>query len=579
MKKKFILIFNIIFCVFLLLACNNEVAPSEIALLFTNDVHCGFDVSDESFGISALAGLKEETINEYGKENVTLIDAGDFIQGQAIGTISNGKYPVEIQKHLRYDIGTLGNHEFDYGMESLIGENGLITSSTMEYVACNFIDTRTSKTVVKPYVIKKYGDLQIAYVGIVTPETYTSSTPSFFQDENGNWIYEFCGGNNGEKLYSTVQNNVDQAIKDGADYVVAIAHLGIEEEASPYRSTDVIKNTIGIDVVIDGHSHSIINNQKVLNKEGDEVSLTSTGTGLINVGKLVIETNETVSKKDDTITIDLVSGSDKEEYLEYESAKEAALFLEEIQSEFESTLNEVVARSEVELSLYNENGTRIIRNSEAALGDLCADAYRSISGADVALVNGGGIRAGINKGDITFNDIINIHPYGNYLCVVEVTGAELLDILEFSYRAVMTEVESLADDNGYYSVGESGGFQQVSGIRFTIDPSVASSVVVDENGMFVSVNGERRVKDVQILINGEFVDIDLNKTYTLASHNYMIKSGGDGFGMLQDNNLLLNEVMIDNQVLITYIQNVLGGNITADYVASLGGRINILGRE
>lgn len=225
-------------------------------------------------------------------------------------------------------------------------------------------------------------------------------------------------------------------------------------------------------------------------------------------------------------------------------------------------LGEVVAKSAVDLTINDPVATddsgkaiRIIRNAETNLGDLCADAYRDQSGADVAFVNGGGIRVSIAAGDITLNDILKVHPFGNAMCVVEATGQQILDALEWGARN---------------TPGENGGFLQVSGLTYEIHTYIESSCTADENGLFTGVAGEYRVKNVQI--GGE--DLDLTKTYTLASHNYMLKNGGDGFTMFQGNTLLQDEVKLDNQVLIDYITGTLNGVVGEAYAEPYGeGRI------
>ena len=225
-------------------------------------------------------------------------------------------------------------------------------------------------------------------------------------------------------------------------------------------------------------------------------------------------------------------------------------------------LNEVVAKSDVELTIndpeaVDENGQpiRIIRNAETNLGDLCADAYRDQGEADVAFVNGGGIRVSIPAGDITLGDILQVHPFGNALCVVEATGQQILDALEWGARNVP---------------GENGGFLQVSGLTYEIHTYIESSCTADENGLFTGVDGEYRVKNVKVA--GE--DLDLTKTYTVASHNYMLKDGGDGFTMFQGCNLLQDEIKLDNQVLIDYITGTLEGVVGEQYAEPYGeGRI------
>ena len=180
------------------------------------------------------------------------------------------------------------------------------------------------------------------------------------------------------------------------------------------------------------------------------------------------------------------------------------------------------------------------------------------------------IRADLDIGDITYGDIIAVHPYGNTLCVAEATGQEILDALEMASRSVTAEIS-----DGENAVGENGGFLQVSGLKYTIDTTVVSTVEVDEAGMFVSCGESRRVKDVQVLQeDGGYAPIDPVKTYTLASHNYLLKQGGDGINMFMDNTLTINEGMLDYQVLITYITDHLGGTVSSDY-AQPQGRITV----
>ncbi len=325
--------------------------------------------------------------------------------------------------------------------------------------------------------------MDVAYVGIATPESFSKSTPAYFQDGQGNYLYRFCQGGKGQELYDAVQESVDEALAEGAEYVVAVGHLGNTGITPEWSSKAVIANTSGIDVFISG-----------------------------------------------------------------------------INAEFEQTLQEVVATSPVDLTTLDpDTGQRAVRRAETNLGDLCADAYRAVGESDVAFVNGGGIRADIAAGEITYEDIINVHPFGNELCVAEVSGRELLDALEMG-----------ASD---YPL-ENGGFLHVSGMTYAIDASVPSSVVTNEEGEFVAVTGEYRVKNVTI--GGE--PLDTEKTYTLASHNFMLKSGGDGYAMFRDNKIVRDSVMLDNAALIQYIPGELGGVVSDAYADPRGqGRITVLG--
>ena len=528
-----------------LAGCSAE-EQQDIVILYTNDVHCAVDADIGYAGLDAYRKWME-TKTSY----VTLVDCGDALQGDTLGTVSQGEYLVDIMNEVGYDFAVLGNHEFDYGMEQL---SALLEKSEAQYLGCNIRYTGQGSSAVsalKLYEMVSYGETEVAFVGVSTPESIVKSTPAYFMDESGEFVYDFYGGS-GEELYAQVQNTVDECREKGADYVIVLAHLGDDETSAPFRSTDLIAGTTGIDAVLDGHSHSVIPCDVVENQEGDKVLLSSTGTGLSNIGQLVITV-------DGNLTAGLIG-----DFPDRDTATDA--FVKDIQSRYEEELNRVVAHTDVTLTTVSEAGIRLIRSRETNLGDFCADAYRVISGADIAFVNGGGIRADMEAGDITYGDIIAVHPYGNTLCVVEATGQEILDALEMASRSVMAEVS-----DGENAVGENGAFLQVSGLRYTIDTAVASTVAVVETGMFVSCGKNRRVKDVQVLqADGSYAPLDPAKTYTLASHNYLLKQGGDGLNMFMDNTLTMNESMLDYQVLMTYLADHLGGTVGSDYARPQG---------
>lgn len=520
----------------------NAAASNGVVILYTNDVHCAIDTNIGYAGVAAY----EKAYEDAGYD-VLLVDCGDAVQGAAVGTLSTGEYIVDIMNEVGYDVATIGNHEFDYGMDRF---NELVEMAEYPYVSANFTDLE-GNTILSPYAVLEAGGYSIAFVGASTPETFSKSTPTYFQDEEGNFIYSFCGGNDGADLYAAVQAAVDDARAEGADYVVVLSHLGTEASSVPFTSTDLIANTSGIDVVLDGHSHSVWEMEIEQNKDGEDVVMSSTGTQLTALGSLMIDAEGNLATQLHTETIF--------------QDDETAAFIDEIEAQYADTLATVVATSDVDLTIYDPTETdadgnpiRLIRSQETNLGDLCADAYRAISGADIAFVNGGGIRDSIPAGDITYEQIIAVHPFGNALCVVEATGQEILDALEMSVRHVPDET---------------GGFLQVSGLTFEVNMGVESSVVVDDADMFVEVAGDRRVQNV--LVGGE--PIDPEATYTLASHNYMLKSGGDGYTMFADNVLLQDEVMLDNQVLINYITESLGGVVGEEYSDPYGqGRITFV---
>ena len=536
--------------IFLFISLNKNTtisAPEKIIILHTNDVHCQIDQKKNKNGIvtnigySGVLAYKKEMENLHGINNVTLVDAGDAIQGGPIGTLSKGEYIVDIMNYVGYDIACPGNHEFDYGMENFLKLS--TETSKANYICCNFRDLE-GNPILSPYTLIKYGDLTIAYLGINTPESFTKSSPIYFQDENGNYIYDFAQGEKGQTLYKTVQKYVDEAIKEGANYVVAIGHLGDEGASEYWSSKSLIKNTYGIDIFIDGHSHEVYS-EILKNKKGKNVLLAQTGTKLQNLGKITINT------KNKKITSEFISN--------YKAQDEDAVnYIEGIKNKFSDVLQEVIAKSSVTLTTLDPTThKRAIRNSETNLGDFCADAYRAMVGADIAFANGGGIRADIEEGDITYEEIINVHPFGNEICMIETTGQDILDALEVGACE--------------YPV-ENGGFLQVSGLSYTIDPSIPSSVVFNERGQFVKVDGKYRVTEV--MVGNE--PLVLNKTYTLASHNYMIKNGGDGYTMFMDDKIIKDSVVIDNGALINYITENLNGVISDEYKNPKGsGRIII----
>ena len=240
--------------------------------------------------------------------------------------------------------------------------------------------------------------------------------------------------------------------------------------------------------------------------------------------------------------------------------------IESMKEKFDAELTKNIAVSDVELTTLSDSGMRLIRSRETNLGDFCADAYRSVSGADIALVNGGGIRADISAGDITYGDILNVHPYGNSLCVAKATGQEILDALEMASRFCRTDL-----GDGENAVGENGGFLQVSGLKYSIDTSVESTVETDEQGNFLSCGAKRRVKDVMVLEeDGSYTELVPDKVYTVASHNYLIKEGGDGLNMFMDNELTIDEGMIDHEILITYLTDGLNGTVGDEYALPQG---------
>ena len=524
-----------------------------LVILYTSDVHCGIE---QGWGYAGLYAVKEY----YAADNyVMLVDDGDAIQGEPIGTMTKGEGIIDIMNAVGYDLAVPGNHEFDYGMDTFLA---LAEKADFQYLSCNF--NKEGELVFAPYAIKEFDGVTFAFIGVTTPMTLRSSTPRYFMDENGNFIYGFMQDETGEQVYAAVQKAVDDARAEGAKYVIVMAHMGNEAECSPWMYSDVIANTTGIDVWLDGHSHDF--DQVVMqDKDGKDVVRSACGTKLGSIGVLTFGAEGFVSAGlmswDQPIAAPALLG--------LQNAGADAVKAET--AELDEVLQTVVAKTAVDLYINDptevtEEGKpiRIIRRAETNLGDLCADAYLDQSGeADIAFVNGGGIRVQLNAGDLTLNNILTVHPFGNSLTVIEVTGQQVLDALEWS-------VHSLP--------GEFGGFDQVAGLTFEYDATIESPVIEDDSKMFAGVDDtkERRVRNV--LVGGE--PLDPEKTYKLASHDYQLLNNGDGYTMFAGAKVLQESVKLDNQVLIDYITETLGGVVGEGYDNPYGqGRIISVGQE
>lgn len=537
MKKRIV---SIVMCIFLLLSVLSATAvfaegtEDTVTILFENDVHCAVD------GYSKLKAYKEELLktNTY----VGVVSSGDYVQGSSLGAISQGEYMVEAMNLVGYDAMALGNHEFDFKLTRL---TELYAEMNTKPVCANFRSVAENKTFFEPYTMVSYGDIDVAYIGVTTPETLNSSAPSQFKDENGNYTYTFSSDN----LYSTVQEYIDDAKEKGADYIIGLTHLGTENVYEQWSAQTLVKNTRGFDVLLDGHSHSVVEGMNVTDKSGEEVLIASTGTKFQYIGKLTIDNG---NFETELIPVSEITATDAE----------VDAYIQKINEEYAELAKRKIGVSEVLLRDYDDEGNRLIRNTQTNLGDFCADAFRVVMDADVGLMNGGGIRDSIKPGDVTFNDLISVYPWNNLVCVSEVTGQQLADLLEHCMR--------------FYPV-EAGVYQQVSGLTFTLKAYIPTSVVVDNENNFIKVEGERRVSDLKVLNKetGEYEPIDLEKTYTVASHAYLLSDHGEGTTMLEGSRIISNTGMLDVELLEEYIVDCLGGVIGKDYAESRG-RVTVL---
>lgn len=495
-----------------------------VVILYENDVHCAVE------GYSKLAAMKNELSETY--TNVGVVSVGDFVQGGTLGAVSKGEYIVNLMNKVGYDAIALGNHEFDYQLPRL---NELNAMSNTKFISCNFQKIGEDKSYFEPYTIVSYGSVDIAYIAITTPETINSSSPAQFKNDKGELIYTF----NESKLYDIVQTNINAAETAGADYVIALSHIGYDESGNLADITDVIENTDGFDVVLDAHSHSVIEEKVIKDKSGDDVLLTSTGTKFEYIGKLTI--------KNGAFDTELV---EVESYTKTDPVVDA--YITEINENYAQLGNRKIGESKVEFITHDKDGNRLVRNAETNLGNFCSDALRVMTGADMSFVNGGGLRAPMESGDITFNDIFSVFPFNNQIVTAEISGQILIDFLEM---AVMNYPE------------EDGSFPHMSGVTFSVNKSIPTSVKVDENGFFEKVDGAYRVYNVKVLdkTSGEYKALDPNGKYILAGFNYFILDFGGGMSMFKDAKILDAEGTLDVELLENYIVEHLGGVIGEEY--------------
>lgn len=532
---------------------------NDVVVLYTNDVHTYID---NNVGEGNENGLTYSKVAAYrdSLDNVLLVDAGDHIQGTAYGSMDKGATITKLMNAAGYDLATLGNHEFDYDMD---GALNAIEAAEFPYVSCNFYHEENGVAgdpVLDSYKVFEVNGVKIAFVGITTPESFTKSTPAYFQDDNGNYIYGIAGGEDGSALYAAVQTAVDAASKE-ADYVIALGHLGDDPSSKPWTSEEVIANTTGLDAFIDGHSHSTVEMKEVTDKAGQSVVLTQTGSYLNALGQMTIAA-------DGTITTQLLSGDDLAGVTPDADVKAIEdSWIEEINTQ----LGEVIGHISDTLDNFDAEGNRLVRKQETNTGDFAADALYYLFDSmdmdvDVAIMNGGGVRNEAITGDISYLTCKQIHTFGNVACLQTVTGQQILDALEWGAK------DAAADGSM-----ENGGFLQVSGLKYTINTAIPSTVQKDDKNVWTGgPTGAYRVTDVQVLNSetGEYEALDLTASYNLAGYNYTLRDLGDGFAMFDGAVNVLDYVAEDYMVLATYVQSFPDGEVTG--YAEPAGRITIV---
>ena len=552
-QKKFLILFFAVVAVaaaawFLHHVNEHKKAPlKDVAIIYTNDIHTYIrnrDPKDErkakNLSYAALSALKED-IASQGKE-VILVDAGDHIQGTAYGDMDKGATIIQMMNKTGFMLSTLGNHEFDYGISRIFE---LIKKAEFPYISCSFYKVDDGKLVLPAYKIIEKGGIRIAFIGISTPESITKSTPTFFMDKDGNLLYNFYSGEDGSELYESVQKAIDE-VKPQADYVIALGHLGVDISSVPYTSRDVISHTHGLDAFIDGHSHTLIEHEFVADSKGNQVLLTQTGAYFKGVGIMNIT-------KEGEITTEVLH--------EYERHDKKIVEIENgwIKT-IDEKLGEKIAVLDTKMFVMDPKNPsqRIIRCQETNLGDLTADSFyyyfneKLKLGCDIAFSNGGGIRNGINPGNVSYFSAKTVFPFGNQLCVVEATGQQILDAIEKGamFAGVYDETKHIP--------AESGGFLHVAGIKYEIDSTVDSTVRIDGSGIWLGgPTGKYKVTNVKVYNREtqEYEPLDPEKKYRTAGTNYVLKNLGDGMAMFKGIVPILDFVGEDYIILADYFKS------------------------
>ncbi len=518
----------------------------QLLIVHTNDIH-GYAVTDPSEPSVGYAQIKQYCTDAKALgADVLLLDAGDASQGQPIVNLSKGLNAISFMNATGYDAMCPGNHEFDWGVDQFLQNT---ETATFPILCANMLRTSDKMLYFEPYKIFEKGGYKIGVIGLDTPETLTKANPALMK--NVTFLM-------GQELYDCAQKYVDEVKAAGCDLVVVLGHLGVDDESTGNRSLDVIANTTGIDLFIDGHSHVVLNEQvEQKHTEGDKdvptTLLVSTGCYGHAIGEVIYD-----GKK---LTEALYAAQPTQVSAAYGDADVSEL-VGGINSEIEQQLSATFAKTEVVLNGERSPG---VRTEETNLGDFCTDAMlwqaNQVYSQPVvaAFNNGGGIRASIAIGDVSMKDMKTVFPYGNTLQVMTLKGSELLELMEASTYCTPEPI---------------GGFMQVAGIEMTIDttvPYVNGDQYPDSTYYAPAKPGSRvTIKTV----GGQPFDPDAE--YVVATNDFSA-AGGDQCYVLKYANQQTgyNTYVSLEDALIHYTTEVLGGVIGQQY-AQPQGRITIL---
>lgn len=476
-----------------------------IVVLFENDVHC--NIGEYAY----LAGLRDLIVADSAW--VAITSSGDYLQGGLAGSVSQGQAVADIMQCMNYDAITVGNHEFDFPLSST---KKLLADIGAPVVCANLRDAEVDTLVFAPYVIHQYGRRKVAYVGVTTP-TIEESNRSFLPKIDGkNLKYDLCR----KDLYRRVQRAVDDARQQGADYVIVLSHLG-EVNESGITSHSLISATRGIDAVLDGHTHSFVPSLHVNNLDGRPVLVAQTGSGFAHIGKLVIDPDGLIySEMIDTHKMMF-------------RHPQIARMTEIVQEHYLSDVSLTIGRSTVDMRRYSLWRTTDKSSHTINAGDLVTDAMRVYGNTDLAWLNPGSIRKSLPAGEITRGTIVELLPYENYICTINITGAQIYKMINHLIKDLKRDEEKITP---------------VSGIRLSLK---------EKNKKYVIEKLEIMDRET-----GEYTDIDPKRTYSVATTDYCLNIGWK-LQVLLKNATIHNTGTLYSEAVSQYIQKNLGGVINA----------------
>lgn len=508
-----------------------EDLAGKLVVLHTNDIHGHYENNDGSLGMSSVTALRG--YYEAQGANVLLFDAGDFSQGTNLVNYYDGLDAVHFLNAAGYDAASLGNHEFDFGFDEL---KAMADAAQFPILDANVLSRETNKPYFGSNMMFEFGSMKVGVFGLDTPEAKTKASPKNVKDviilDN-------------EELFACAQAQVDELKAQGCDYIICIGHLGVDAESTGRRSADVAANVNGIDLLVDGHSHTQIDGGIDING----TKIVSTGSYLEKIGVVVYDGKTTTAKLvDDLYTIGGCPSMD--------------LFVKS----FDDIVKEAYAGTFATTTSLLNGARANVRTMETNLGDFSADAYKYTAETyvaeneldmviDGAVQNGGGIRDTILPGEISMDTLYKVFPFGNTISIVTLKGSELLEALEASCFACPNEL---------------GGFPQVSGIQFTIDTSVpyAQGALYPDSTYYAPAAAGSRVTITSV--GGK--EFDLNATYNIAVNNFMA-DGGDTYYVFTNASQVIDTGVVDAEGLISYVNSLNG--VIGDEYANAKGNITI----